>query len=1650
MVIMLSLMMIASSFITFSFAEDPQSEEPKAEVTETAKESKPEPPKAKAPEPEPEPVKEKPPAPEPVKESAPPPAPEPAADSNSNTGGSETPDDVADDSAPSVDQTQEEVSEDIPQTNSDNEQLVQEEEVKEEVKEEEKEDEEEMPAQSFSGSAGGLSVSASAGKGVFPKGTKMKVSSASSSGIVAASQSLTGEDSEVVDAAAADITFYKNGSEIQPKGSVKINLRPTRALEGDTFKMIHVSGGGGVNVVSGASADGASASVSSFSIYGIIGEEYDEDTDTKARYTYNFYVGEELVDSQTVIDGEYLSAPADPKVASGKFKGWQIAGQSGMLDFSQAVSISDEEIEDKEFSVKAVISETFYATFWKDKNKTDILETKEGEKNAKIITSDVTWQFPDGKGITGWTLNGTKVTEFIITENVDLIPIISNDVVQVSFATGEGTPIPPVFVEVGTSLTEPDNPTRTGYTFKGWFTDEACSNVYNFSDKVENAFTLYAKWEGQKTTYKVVRWKQNANDDGYTFAEMETKSANAGLNAEYSAKNYQGFTLNSAKSNETVIIKGDGTTIKNVYYDRNTYPLTFYVYEKTGTNWWGGDVYDWVKKDTKNFRYEADTSAYWNQISAKYKDVEWFKGKTSNISYSAAPVMEPPGGGNLNGFAGISVYGQKVEGTSYVYYLDYADKTTKIRPDYVGGRVEWSFTEEDYIQIPGWTFKEKGKVGYEGKGNNRKYIGRLYYTRNNYGVKFIPGNGDASIERTAAYEAPINDLVPSNYNSESTWNNNGIAKTFVGWYDNEALVGEPVDFSSMKMPALHAGGSLVFYGKWTAEQHSVSFDLNGGTFDGSDSIAAQTVESGKEATAPDSSLMEKEGGYVFGGWVDDAGNRFSFDTQINKDYNLKAVWNSDKTKLLGIEYVVGDGTGSVSDSIMYQDGAYAVIKGQPKAPEGKYFEGWRIGSSDLVLASGSFQVKSEYAVDDTVTLTAQYADKPKYPTSVTYNLNGGNINGNTESIVDKNAVINGAYTVGNYEPEKADCTFIGWSTNLNGTGGVFSSGKKVAAGKDGNILYAQWKDNPKIGVKLTITGKSDDKTFNDKEQSVEGFECKLVAASSDGETIPKEAVSVELKADKKAKASGTNADTYKMGLTKNHFEIEVAKGYALVGDPEIIDGELKISPYPITVQISGNTKTVLENDQEQSVSGFKAAALGYGHPSSFNINNVSWKNGDTPVAKGTEPDTYPMGLDEKDFSYSDKNFDVTFKLISDGKLTITPKTKVKVIITGKSDGNKVYNGTEQSIEGFDYRLEEVPADTPVAPILRLFKGSAKASIPKDAVSVELKEGSSAKASGTDAGTYGMGLSKDNFNIAPKQGYKVVGDPDITDGVMKINPFKLTVLIKGETKSVPQNGQEQSVEGFKAEPETSGYPSSFNINNVLWMSGLVPEAKGTEPGNYTVKLNENDFSYADENFNLTYKIENDVELEITPVTVDIAVKKEWNDEGNKDEIRPSEVQVILLVNGDGVPDSMPITLSEDNEWTHTWDKLPKYNGEQVLEYSVAEMDVPEGYSAEVNGSEDGGFIITNTHIPEKEEEIKPPEIPNQKEDVLPAFEDETGDDDGGNGSGDDAVVKGKSSNSDRVNTGDSKLIIFFVKILSFAAFALLIMLISRASSERDSE
>ena len=169
---------------------------------------------------------------------------------------------------------------------------------------------------------------------------------------------------------------------------------------------------------------------------------------------------------------------------------------------------------------------------------------------------------------------------------------------------------PPVFVQYGKSVSEVQEiakPTRPGHTFAGWCKDKLGNEPYNFDTKVDNttgATTLYAKWTPNATaTYTINYWRQSvtdakdATDKTYDFAESRTATASRG---EYVTgpddRSYDGFHFGSSTE---AYVNPNGSTVVNVYYDRDLMTINFKgnITEriwhggtrstKTGT-WWGG------------------------------------------------------------------------------------------------------------------------------------------------------------------------------------------------------------------------------------------------------------------------------------------------------------------------------------------------------------------------------------------------------------------------------------------------------------------------------------------------------------------------------------------------------------------------------------------------------------------------------------------------------------------------------------------------------------------------------------------------------------------------------------------------------------------------------------------------------------------------------------------------------------------------------------------------------------------------------------------------------------------------------------------------------------------------------------------------------
>ena len=106
-------------------------------------------------------------------------------------------------------------------------------------------------------------------------------------------------------------------------------------------------------------------------------------------------------------------------------------------------------------------------------------------------------------------------------------------------------------------------------------------------------------------------------------------------------------------------------------------------------------------------------------------------------------------------------------------------------------------------------------------------------------------------------------------------------------------------------------------------------------------------------------------------------------------------------------------------------------------------------------------------------------------------------------------------------------------------------------------------------------------------------------------------------------------------------------------------------------------------------------------------------------------------------------------------------------------------------------------------------------------------------------------------------------------------------------------------------------------------------------------------------------------EHTPEKTAVKGHKIWKDEDNKDGIRPASITVKLLA--DGKETGQTATMSETSGWTYEFTGLDRYQEGKEIAYTVEEVNVPDGYTASVEG-----YNITNTHTPEKPTPGKPNE------------------------------------------------------------------------------
>ncbi len=94
-----------------------------------------------------------------------------------------------------------------------------------------------------------------------------------------------------------------------------------------------------------------------------------------------------------------------------------------------------------------------------------------------------------------------KALDIIIVVCIAVIIIVmaidlQNPGFTITFDSKGGTDVPAHNQMYGELLEEPEDPTREGYVFTGWYKDHACFELWDLeNDKIQEDMTLYAGWQ---------------------------------------------------------------------------------------------------------------------------------------------------------------------------------------------------------------------------------------------------------------------------------------------------------------------------------------------------------------------------------------------------------------------------------------------------------------------------------------------------------------------------------------------------------------------------------------------------------------------------------------------------------------------------------------------------------------------------------------------------------------------------------------------------------------------------------------------------------------------------------------------------------------------------------------------------------------------------------------------------------------------------------------------------------------------------------------------------------------------------------------------------------------------------------------------------
>ena len=690
-------------------------------------------------------------------------------------------------------------------------------------------------------------------------------------------------------------------------------------------------------------------------------------------------------------------------------------------------------------------------------DKVVVIIDNDGNQEERVLPYQTKVEEPTppskpGYDFVGWYLDNAPFDfNTLVSGDIQLEAKYTPITYQITYELDGGNVDNPTSYNIETNTFTLSNPTKAGYTFKGWSgTDlngeenvtvqvqKGTSKDLNYSAHyIPNTYTIKfdknasqatGNMDNQVFTYDTSSPLNNVSfeNTGYTFTGWNTKANGSGdaydngddilnlltegettLYAQWSPNSYEIEFIGNHQN-----VQGSMSNLTMTYdtpksLTANSYTLVGYTFDSWNTKADGtGESYD-NEKEVNNLAATGTVSLYAQWIPNTY-EIE-FIGNHQNVQ------------GSMSNLTMTYDTPKSLTANSYTL-VGYTFDSWNTKADGTGD----SYDDEEEVN----NLVSTGVIPLYAQWNINQYT-----------ITFNTNGGNTINPVTQDYGTSISaptDPVKENY-------------TFDGWYEDQEF-NTLFDFTNATLT-----GNITLYAKWSASSYEIEFVSNHQNAEGSMSRLAMTYDTPKKLTANSYTLV----GYTFNSWntkADGTGDSYDDEEEVNNlassgTISLYAQWSPNTYE---IEFIGNhqDVQGSMSKLTMTYDTSKNLTTNSYTLT-GYTFDSWNTKADGSGNSYHNEDEVNNLVISGTVQLYAQWISNSY---EIEFVGNHQNVQGSMSNLsmtydTPKNLTTN-SYTLLGY-------TFDSWNTKADGSGDTYHDDEEVNnLVTSGTItLYAQWIPN---------------------------------------------------------------------------------------------------------------------------------------------------------------------------------------------------------------------------------------------------------------------------------------------------------------------------------------------------------------------------------------------------------------------------------------------------------------------------------------------------------------------------------------------------------------------------------------------------------------